>query len=82
MVAVHIDERLFGHPEKTGRLPSRHAALREPCRASMPQGVGDDIVAKPRFSAYRPEGLIDALHGLAVPLDERADRNAFALPAP
>ena len=71
VVAVDIDECLLGHTEKTRRLPRRHATLRQPCRAGMPEGVRDDIVAKTGVSAHRPEGLVDALYWRAVPFDHR-----------
>jgi hypothetical protein len=73
MVAVHIDERLLGHPEEPSRLPRRHPPLREPCGAGMAQRVGNDIGTKACRSTYRPEGLIDPFNRLAVPIDDGVD---------
>src|SRR5215831_15609360 len=41
-----------------------------------------DIVAKASSPPNRPKRFIDPLNGFAVPLDQRTDRYAFALPAP
>ena len=70
MVAVSGQQHLGRHAQKARRLPHRHAALHEPGRRRVAQGMWRNPAAKLGQLHRALEALLGRRDGLAVEFDE------------
>src|SRR5262245_35388707 len=81
MMTVDSIERLDAHPEESGRTPHAHAALHQPGRRRMAQGVGDDLARELGEPHRRLEGGLHRGDRLPIPFNKMLLDYALGGPA-